>query len=261
MTAHKPPKPKVHHMTPPQLISVFNQSQRLSDADVAAMTAAGGKQLARDVAPFHGLVPALEFVPRGAVPTPGGCPCYIIDEPDTDGALGYHDEDASGLAFIKVFVNPTLDNGGSALVGPDSVSVTLSHELCELVGDAPANKWVDGPTGADFAYELCDAVEGDSYEIDGVSVSNFLLQAFFDPHAEKGSRLDFLSKLTRPFSMTRGGYQITRSEPGKVSQVFAAHDASSVEAAPGIHLHFGPDHPSWKRTTKLAKAALRRGRR
>lgn len=253
-----PPKPKVHHMTPPQLVSVINQSKRISHEDAAAMTAAVGKQLARDVAPLYGLMPALEFVQPGGTPTPGGCPCYLMDEPDVDGALGYHDEDAQGVAYIKVFVNPTLDNGGTVKTGPNAVSVTLSHEVLELVGDAPANKWVDGPSGNDFAYELCDAVEGDSYEIDGVSVSNFVLQAFFDPHAEKGSRFDFLGKLGRPFTMTPGGYQITRTEPGKVSQSFAA-DSESV--APGLHLHFGPDFNSWKRAGKVMKALSRRGAR
>ncbi len=253
MTTHKP---KVHHMTPPMLVSVINQSKRLSNEDAAKMTHAVGVQLARDVAPLYGQVPALEVVAPGGHPTPGGCPCYLIDEPDTDGALGYHDEDAHGVAFIKVFINPTLDNGGTALTGPNAVSVTLSHEVLELVGDAPANKWVDGPGGSDFAYELCDAVEGDAYEIDGVSVSNFVLQAFFDPHAEKGSRLDFLGKLARPFSMTAGGYQITRTEPGKVAQVFAAH---SAQVRPGLHVHFGSDVPAWKRDMKVSKAAAKRG--
>jgi len=248
------PKPKVHHMTPPTLISVLNHSQRISNSDVAKMTAAIGKQLANDVAPFYGAVPAIEFVRAGGRPTPGGVPCYIIDEPDIDGALGYHDEDDSGVACIKVFVNPTLDNGGSAFAGPNSVSVTLSHEVLELTGDAPANKWVDGPHGADFAYELCDAVEGDAYVIDDVSVSNFVLQSFFDPKAEKGAKLDFLGKVSRPFAMTAGGYQITRTEPGKVSQVFAAH------SVPSVHVSFGADFPAWKKVAKVAKALRKRGR-
>lgn len=253
----KPHKPKVHHMTPPTLISVLNQSKLVSDADVAKMTAAVGVQLARDVAPLYGSVPAIEFVKRGGSPSAGGVPCYIIDEPDVDGALGYHDEDDNGVAYIKVFVSPTLDNGGTAYEGPNSVSVTLSHEVLELTGDAPANKWVDGPNGADFAYELCDAVEGDSYVINGVSVSNFVLQSFFDPKAESGARLDFLGKVDHPFAMTPGGYQITRTEPGRVSQVFASHH---VEAKPGIVVSFGPAFPAWKKTAKIIKAARKRGR-
>lgn len=251
-------KPKVKHVIPPTLISVINQSKRISDADVATMVEAVGKQAATHVAPYHGLVPAIEFVKQGGTPSPDGCPCYIIDEPDTDGALGYHDEDSSGVPYIKVFVNPTLDNGGTVLEGPNAVSVTLSHEVIELIGDGPANKWVDGPNGHDFCYELCDAVEGDAYDVDGVSVSNFLLQAFFDPRASKGVKLDFLGKLHIPFGMTPGGYQITRTEPGKVSQIFASH--AHHEVSPGIHVHFGHEFPMWKRPSKLAKAQKKRGR-
>lgn len=245
-------------MTPPTLISVINQSRRIADQDVAQMTLAVGKQLAEHVAPFYGLVPALEFVKQGGSPSPGACPCYVVDEPDVDGALGYHDEDGRGIAYIKVFVDPTLDNGGTVLVGPNAVSVTLSHEVLELTGDAPANKWVDGPNGYDFAYELCDAVEGDVYEVGGVSVSNFVLQAFFDPRAEAGSKFDFLGKLRAPFTMTPGGYQITRTEPGRISQIFA--HARCMEVAAGVAVHFGSEFPEWKRAAKLAKAEARRAK-
>lgn len=255
MTKHKPKGP--HHMTPPVLISVINNSSRVTDEEAEAMTLAVGKQVARDVAPLYGLVPALEFVRAGGSPSASGVPCFIIDTPDVPGAAGYHDEDETGMAYIKVFTDPTLDNGGSVLTGADSISVTLSHEVLELIGDAPANKWVDGPHGSDFAYELCDAVEGDSYNIDGVAVSNFVLQAFFDPKASSMSRFDFLGKLGRPFTMTAGGYQITRTEPGRVTQIFAAH---TEDAAPGVHVHFGPDVPAWKRVAKVAKATRRRGR-
>lgn len=578
---HPATKKKVHHMTPPTLISVINQSKRVTDADAQKMTAAVGKQLAEHVAPLYGLVPALEFVKAGGKPTAGGCPCYLIDEPDVDGALGYHDEDGHGVAYIKVFVNPTLDNGGTVMTTGNSVSVTLSHEALELTGDAPANKWADGPNGNDFAFELCmagdttvrlangqdvpihvlserggffdvrattragcavgaragnarrtamsaatiivrmtdgshfrctpdhkilmadgsfrparalragdrllrddgspaltvpdavdrrevhaeapreprsaiaagqdfehvglgqlgapvsltleagaarhsalgagikhvlavapreemsrphaggrvagvadrqttgdrsslhlvgdamgevhptlvsnlaiaggvgsaspqpaapslsharpeafgergpspvvcgdarieatttsepcpmrraealrsdgphaaghlaahakivdavepggevdvydltvpglrnfaigagvyvhncDAVESDSYLVDGVAVSNFVLQAFFDAHAETGSKFDFLGKLRAPFSMSRGGYQITRTEPGKTSQIFAA----AAHEVAGLHVHFGPAFPEWKKAAKLAKAAAKRGRR
>lgn len=241
-------------MTPPTLVSVVNQSRRVSDEDVAAMTSAVMRQLVRDVAPFYGLVPAMEFVPRGGAPLEFAALAYIIDEPDIDGALGYHDEDEDGRPYIKVFVDPTLDHGGAVLTGADAVSVTLSHEVLELVGDSPANKWVDGPDGRDYAYELCDAVEGDVYDVDGVSVSNFVLPAFFDPRAEEGSRMDHLFKLTRPFTMTPGGYQIVRTEPGRVGQVFARTGAQcAVALTDSVHFLFGPDVPEWRRQGKVEK--------
>lgn len=250
----KHPKGHPHMPTPATLISVINQSKLITDQDVERMTAAVGKQLAQDVAPVHGMVPALEFVPHGG--TPNGAPCYIIDQPDVDGALGYHDEGADGVPYIKVFVAPTLENGGTATSGPNSVSVTLSHEILELVGDGPANAWVDGPDGSDFARELCDAVEGDSYDIDGVSVSNFVFQAFFDPKAQAGSKFDQLGKLSAPFTMTAGGYQIHRTEPGSVEQVFAGHPRG-MQVTAGVTVVFGTHFPPWKRPYKRRKAAAR----
>ena len=241
------------------MITVVNQSKALTDHEVEAMVHAVGVQLARDVAPIWGLTPALEFSADGSVAALSS-PCFIIDQPDVEGALGYHDEDEAGVSYIKVFTAPTLENGGTAFTGPESISVTLSHEICELIGDGPANKWADGPDGSDFAFELCDAVEGDAYEIGGVSVSNFLYPAFFDPKAAPGSKLDFLGKLHKPFDMTAGGYQIKRTEPGKESEVYAKHAQLAIqEMNGGVFVVFGSTFPHWKRALKLRKA-LARGR-
>jgi hypothetical protein len=255
MNRHK----KVRHMTPPVLVSLVNLSKRVTDAEVTLIASAIGKQAAQHVSPVHGLVPAIEAVPTGGKPSASGVPLWITDKPDVDGALGYHDEDAQGQAFIKVFVDPVLDNGGSVLSGSNSVAAVCSHELSELIGDSAANKWADGPDGSDVAWELCDPVEGDSYEIDvdgtAVSVSNFVFPAYFDPHAESGSRFDYMGKLGRPFTMTSGGYLITRTEPGKVTNIFGS---ASQEAAAGMRLHFGSEFPDWKRKGKLLKAEQRR---
>ena len=254
-------RPKRPHMTPTPLVSIINQSKRVSQADALSMMKACSKQLAYHVSSFHGLVPGLELVAPGA--KPNGSPCYIIDQPDIDGALGYHDEDANGEPFIKVFANPVLDNGGTVLTGSLAISAVLSHELVELTGDGPANRWADGPDGNDYAIELADAVQDTWYPIDGVAVSNFLTQAFFDPKAAAGSKLDYLGKLTKPFSMTSGGYQITRTEPGEVSQVFGLVHGSyeSFPALGDVRVHFGVDFPLWRRAATIEKAKRKRGKR
>lgn len=245
-----------------QLISIINRSKHIKDADLVKIFQAVSIQLAQHVAPIWGKVPAMECIVGGAEPTAGASPCYLEDVPDVDGALGYHDEGDDGVTYIKVFVEPTLSNGGTLYTGPNSVSVTLSHELCELIGDGPANIWADGPNGVDFAYELSDAVEGDAYDvnIDGeaIAVSNFLYPDFFDGRAQSGARLDYLAKLSRPFTMTDGGYQIQRTEPGRVSQVFASHDPHFVDHhGDGVVAVFGPKFPRWKRALKVRRAMAR----
>lgn len=244
---------------PSTLVSIVNQSKRVTDDEAKRMTLAHGRQLAEHVAPVWGLTPALEFVPKGEKPTPGSMPATLSDTSDVPGAAGYHDESDDGIPFIKIF---TFD-GSSATTGRDAVSVTLSHEGCELTGDAPANKWADGPDGADYAFELCDPVEGDTYEIDGVAMSNFVYPAYFDPKAAPGAKLDYLEKLSAPFSMTPGGYLIKRAETGRITQIFAAHIEQGHDVrdlGDGLFIVFGAEFPEAKKAAKIAKAARKRGR-
>lgn len=260
------PKHKVHHiMNPVPSIAIINQSSLISDAALAKIALAIGRQLASDVAPEYGETPVIEFIPKGQTPSPDSAPCYVIDDPDVQGALGYHDTDANGNPFIKIFCKPIYDNGGTDYTGANSVSVTLSHEILELTGDADANLWADGPDGNDYAYELCDAVESDAYDVsldDGtkVSVSNFVHKNFFNAKLKKGSavRFDQQGVLKGPFEMAAGGYQIRRTEPGSVGQVFGAvRGAVRIDA--GVVLVFGENFPSWKRPYKMRKAAKRAG--
>ena len=92
-----------------------------------------------------------------------------------------------------MFVDPILDNGGTWLRGANSVSATISHEVCELVGDPTANHWVENARGALVAVELCDPVESCAYSIglrDGrrVSVSDFVYPDWFNPYVAPRAR-------------------------------------------------------------------------
>jgi len=110
------------------------------------------------------------------------------------------------------------------------VSATISHEACEIMGNPEINSWRQMISGTLTAQELCDAVENDVYNISingkQVSVSNFLLPAWFDYSPEAGSKFDYLGKLKAPFTMTSGGYLILMTK-GKVSNVFGSTAAAS----------------------------------
>lgn len=229
----------------PFLISVYNHSAHVKDTDVLDTIKAIAVQLVRDVAPVWGLVPAVEYCPTGV--TGKGIPCVISDIPDVPNAGGYHD-----TTGIKVFAIDGMD-----------WRVTLSHETLELLTDPGANRWADGPNGDDYAIETCDATEGDTYLIDGIPVSNFLYPSFFDITAGADERLDHMGLIDKPFGMTRGGYQIRRTEPGRVGQIFAAHPAGSVQLAGRgeLVLVFGPDFPESKKLGKLTNATKKRSRK
>jgi hypothetical protein len=227
----------------PVLISISNASSKVTDAEVQAAIVAVATQLATDVAPVWGQVPALEFVPAGQVGA--GCPCTISDTPDQPGVLGYHDEGPDGRPYIKVFV----------VDGYDWVP-TFSHEVLELAGNPAANLWADAPCGSDYARELCDAVEDDTYDINGLNVSNFLYPAAFDPKALPGEKFDHLGNLKAPFTMTEGGYEIRRTEMGATSQVYGASvvGTTQVHIGDGVHVVFGPRFPSERIPATLKKA-------
>jgi hypothetical protein len=97
------------------------------------------------------------------------------------------------------------------------VVLEFGHEALELVADPEANLLVQGPHPAKPGrsvfhwFEMCDAVQAESYSLDGVPVSNFVLPLYFTASVERGGRNDFLGtrvrgKSLRSFSVNPGGY-------------------------------------------------------
>jgi hypothetical protein len=153
-----------------------------------------------------------------AAPTkPDEWQIIYLDDADAADALGYHDLTKDGQPYSKVFTKTTVDDG-------EVVSVTTCHELCEMVLDPVANLWADDGKGNAYAYEACDAVEEDVFNVDGVAMSNFVTPAYFEPFKHPdGTKFDFLGKLSAPFTMTKGGYSIV-DKGGKVGEIFGSKD-------------------------------------
>jgi hypothetical protein len=172
------------------------------------------------------------YLKRGAPSPAQGALLTIVDNPDQAGVLGWHTEGAHGVIYGYVFAAPVLDNGGQVLTGATyTVAATLSHEVLETIADPHVNLWTTGPSDTLISQEVCDPVENGSYEIDGVSVSNFVTPNWFDGQAAPGAPMDYLGKVSQPFQMDKGGYFV-HVKAGKPSQVF------------------GEDVPGWRRDTK-----------
>jgi len=138
-----------------------------------------------------------------------------FDDADTAGALGYHDLTKDGQPVSKIFVKTTLADN-------QLVSVTACHELFEMVIDPIANLWAEAADGTEYAYEMCDPVEEDTFLVDGIEMSKFLHPSWFEPFKHPpGTKYDHLGLLKKPFSMTKGGYVIIKKK-GKVSEHFAS---------------------------------------
>jgi hypothetical protein len=197
------------------VISVVNHtSQSISDREVQDALRAINRQIQEDYFPYWSLAAELRLEGRaGAQPDKqevselrGDAVIYLWDEVDVPGALGYHDRNNAGIPYGFVFTQLSAELG-------ENWTVTLSHEALELLGDPFVNLLVVGPHPSQpdqdvlFWYEMCDAVQAQTYKIDGVDVSNFLLPLYFTIEQDAEGRNDFLgSKTLESFGIDTGGY-------------------------------------------------------
>lgn len=202
-------------------ISIVNHTNgMISDEELQRAIRAINRQIKEDFEPNWGMGATLHLEGRTTeapdkVSTPdlrGDAIIYVWDQTDVAGALGYHYQTAQGVPFGFVFAALSKEIG-------EDWSVTLSHEALELIGDAETNLLVMGPHPKEARdvfhwYEMCDAVQAESYEIDGVLVSNFVLPLYFTgtrDFDEIGARNDFLGRAhdgetLRSFGVNPGGY-------------------------------------------------------
>lgn len=209
-------------------IGVVNQSVSLDPRDLAFIVEAWSAQSAEFCAawgiPF---VPVTLYQPAPALATLAGAVrvMTVQDVLDDPRALGYHD-DENGVILARILADNGADSG--------------SHECCEESADPDCDLWVPMGNGDEIAREVCDPVEGDSYpqtaEIGGdtrqIPVSNFVLPSYFDPAGKPP--FDRMGKLSKPFSMSPGGYQIIRDASGGINDVFAQR-RRVVVSGPAAH--------------------------
>ena len=201
------------------IISVINHTDgKISDEAVQTAIRAINRQIRYDFEPYWGLGATLRLEGRtSARPRTqsiadmrGDAVIYLWYGHAVDDALGYHNTNNGGVPFGFVFMelSKKLD---------ENWTVTLSHEALELIGDPEVNLLVKGPHPAHpktivyHWYEMCDAVQAETYKIDGVEVANFVLPLYFTGGEELGGRNDFLGrahkgKTLQSFGVNPGGY-------------------------------------------------------
>jgi hypothetical protein len=180
----------------------------LTDAEAQAAVLVLQKQVTNDFAPVWGRDADLSFVPRHGKPAADVWWLVLLDTSDQATELGYHDLTVDGLPLGKAFV---LTDQQAGL----QWTVTVSHELLEMLGDPDINLWAfphpDAQADRLFAYETCDACEADAlgYVIDGTLVSDFLYPAWFESFRLPGSsQFDRQSHIQEPFQIPPGGYAL-----------------------------------------------------
>jgi hypothetical protein len=190
------------------IISVINESTVCTADEIAAYVPDLQTQVTRDFAPVWGADAQLTFVAKGSKPDPKSWQLVVLDNSDQAGALGYHDLTAKGRPLSKIFA-------ASDLQYQQSVSVTMSHELLEMLGDPGINLTAQGPDPANpddssavafYMYEACDACEADEYgyKVNDTLVSDFVYPDWFGGAA--GTQFDHKKHVKSPFQILDGGY-------------------------------------------------------
>lgn len=216
------------------IIYAENKSKKISEPELELIAQACEIQVKRDFAKYYGNVN--DDFKIATVDPHCDCVLAVVDDesPSEEGVEADHFVDGSGDAEIECFTKPILENAGTVLQGPNSVSIAFSHEVLEYLRNMFTNGWTDtygslidphGKKWKQVCDEICDPVEDGWYDIDvggvAVSVSNFVLPEWFNPQ-KKVSQRDFLNKLPhdKAFAKTEEGYLIVRDQIGSEHQIF-----------------------------------------
>ncbi|HJT70117.1 MAG TPA: hypothetical protein VJ731_07960 [Terriglobales bacterium] len=214
---------------PIPMLAITNASTCLTDAQVEAVVPALQKQVSNDFRAYWDLDCTLNFLPKGQPIVNGWWQIVVLDNPDQAGALGYHELTSQGSPLGKIFAKLDIDSGSSW-------TVTLSHELLEMLADPWINWCAVGNDSKIYALEVCDAVEADNlgYLIDGVLVSDFVTPAWFEPTC--ADRLDFKQHLSKELQLADGGY-ISVFNPSEGWTQITAQGGSRLRIPAGSRRH------------------------
>lgn len=201
------------------IISIINHTNgQITDEQVQLAIRGINRQIKDDFEPYWSFGARLRLEGRsGTQPSKldlsdmrGDAVIYLWNQTDVEDALGYHEANNRGIPYGFVFTELSRQLG-------ENWTVTLSHEALELIGDPEANLLVQGPHPADpnrtvfHWFEMSDAVQAETYVVDEIEVSNFVLPLYFTGGEELGGRNDFLGrahagKTLQSFGINPGGY-------------------------------------------------------
>jgi hypothetical protein len=183
-------------------IACVNKAETPLGVDFGKLIRALQKYVDDHLAPVWGTPAKLV---KARKPLPGAWLLIFLEIADKQHSkdLGYHKPFYKGQPIAKVFVG--------SICGKEEVSLVASHELAEMLVDPAGNLWATGRNNRLYAYEICDAVEEEKFEIDGVVMSDFVYPTYYEAYRKRNSvQFDHLKRITRPFQVLAGGYAMVR---------------------------------------------------
>ena len=183
------------------LIYISNKSEGfLKNESITSLIPAVQRQVTEHFQPVWGFGARLVFA-EGEVP-PNAYQIVIYEKAknkEDEDFLGYHFS-PEGYPMASIFARDDLAKD-------KTISVTLSHEVLEMIIDPACNLYayrssaVGRPERVYF-YEVCDAVQCEHYKIDGVTVCDFVYPEWFEDNwPAKSRRFDHRGLIERPFQV------------------------------------------------------------
>lgn len=205
----------------PVHVAIVDDTHQVSQADLAQLAAALNEQIQADFAPVWKVAATVATYAKA----PGGTWAVHIQKTlDQPGALGYHtDKNNQPIAYVEL---------------TDTVSVTVSHEVLEMLADPFGNRMhaCQLPQGLAARFgefglsspverihcllEVCDPPEAVSYQVGGVAMSDFLLPPWYRSAPGPHVAYSHAGGCTQPRQIADGGYVSFANAGGEWYQVF-----------------------------------------
>lgn len=190
-----------------QVIYVQNKSSIVTDTELKNDLPAFQAALSKDFAPLWHVDGKLVYITRGTAVPLNAESITLVDKGTVAGALAYH-EMKNGVADAIIYV-------GTSKLGGFAWSVGFTHELWEMLADAPAGAGSavteQSTNNMIWAREIADPCEADSQGYtrpgaDGspVVISDFVTDRWFG--AQSLGPYDFMNHIQAPLVILKGGY-------------------------------------------------------
>jgi hypothetical protein len=222
-------------------ITIANISSTISQHDLNAAVAAISNQVCHDFGPEWGVQAILRSTvlnlhnkKRAPISAIQDAVIYVGDEskdPTTGvkGALGYHSDNHANIPYGFIYLDVCAKY-------KENWTCTLSHEVLELLADPSAALTVTGPAPKGMArnvyydLEVCDPTQGDTYDINGITVSNFVTKAYFGMFGGQTNQTNFMNLKLAPLGLRPGGYLQYEDSSGS-HQIYGQKVTAEMQAS------------------------------
>jgi hypothetical protein len=203
-------------------IALVSLTGEISRRDLLRASAAIQKQLIRDFLPIWGIRATVDtFEDLASVPSDYhpvvvfGYAEELVGQLEVAIGAEYTSElvdDFERGRLTGLHLNAFTRQPFALVQYSDAWSVTISHEVLEMVVDPYGNRLVAAAHPRDpnqrvkYLVEVCDPCQTVWYPVNGVPVADFYTPRYFDPVGIPGGRYSFTGQLDRPLDLVDGGY-------------------------------------------------------